>query len=83
MAYSPSAVPDDARPGLKAWLADQLRQIANELSSPSVRSIRLGVLGAEPAKYANGDIVYADGSNWDPGSGAGFYGREGGAWVKF
>lgn len=30
----------------------------------------------------NGDIVYADGTNWDPGSGAGFYGYEEGTWVK-
>lgn len=31
MAYTPSAIPDDTPPGLKAWLADQLWQISNEL----------------------------------------------------
>lgn len=35
-----------------------------------------------PSNPVDGDIAYADGTNWDPGSGAGFYGRESGAWVK-
>lgn len=78
MAYIPTPVPDDAPPGLKSWIDDQLRQVAYELRA----GLRSAVLSAQPRKYQNGDIVYADGSNWDPGSGEGFYGRENGAWVK-
>lgn len=35
-----------------------------------------------PSTPTNGDIVYANGTGWDPGSGAGGYIREEGAWVK-
>jgi hypothetical protein len=82
MKYEPLPVPLDARPGLRSWLAAQLRQIADALAEPSVRTLHLEPRAAAPARFADGDLVYADGSNWDPGSGEGFYGREGGAWVK-
>ena len=36
----------------------------------------------EPTHRRDGMIAYADGTNWNPGAGAGFYGREEGAWVK-
>lgn len=81
MSYQPTAIPSDT-PGLRAWLAQQLRDIANTLAAPDVLRLRLAVLGAEPEKYANGDVVYADGANWNPGSGAGVYARVSGAWVK-
>lgn len=80
--YTPSAIPDDAPDGLKAWLADQFRQIANELMAPQPRTVTLAVLGVEPQRRRNGMVAYADGTLWDPGSGEGFYGYEGGAWVK-
>lgn len=38
--------------------------------------------GVAPAKPANGTLVLADGVGWNPGSGAGFYERKGGVWVK-
>lgn len=43
---------------------------------------RLPVLSGAPSSPQNGDIAYANGSSWNPGSGAGFYGYEGGTWVK-
>jgi hypothetical protein len=80
MRYTPGAMPTDAPRGLKAWLADELRRIAAALNQPG--ALHLAELGAEPERPADGMIVYADGSTWNPGSGAGFYGRESGAWVK-
>lgn len=76
--YTPSAVPENAPSGLKAWLADQFRQIATELG----RSINLPELTAAPAKPRDGMIVYADGTSWNPGAGEGFYGYQNGSWVK-
>lgn len=35
--------------------------------------IKLRVLNAEPKKPRKGIIVYADGTNWNPGSGEGVY----------
>ena len=42
----------------------------------------LGPLTSAPGIYDAGSIVYADGTSWDPGAGAGFYGYEGSLWVK-
>lgn len=44
--------------------------------------VRLPILRAPPVNAEDGLIVYADGTAWNPGSGAGFYGRQAGAWVK-
>lgn len=76
--YVPSPVPHDAPRGLKAWLADQLRQVSGALRNVN----RLDVLTAEPDRPEDGMIVYADGVGWNPGAGAGVYARESGAWVK-
>lgn len=80
--YTPTSIPSDAPAGLRAWLADQLRRLADELSHPTVTSIRLTQLNAQPSKYADGDVVFADGTNWNPGGGQGIYARYGAAWVK-
>lgn len=44
--------------------------------------LRVAVRTSAPTSPTAGMIAYADGSSWDPGSGAGFYGYEGSAWVK-
>jgi hypothetical protein len=80
--YEPTAIPTDAPPGLRAWFALQLRQIAGVLGAPQVSSVRFARLAAEPARYDDGDTVYADGTNWNPGAGAGLYERRGAAWHK-
>lgn len=81
MRYAPSPIPIDGTNGpLRAWLARELRSLSNAFAA--VDNLTLPVLGAEPEKVSNGMIVYADGASWNPGSGAGFYGREAGAWVK-
>ena len=38
--------------------------------------------GTNKGKPRDGDIRYADGTNWNPGSGAGIYAYVGGAWTK-
>lgn len=77
--YTPTPVPINAPPGLGAWLAGELRRISNAFSSDSVQ---LEARNAEPTRYRDGMIVYADGTNWNPGSGEGIYARYGGAWNK-
>jgi len=79
--YRPGPVPQDGQ-SLRGWLAQQVRQIADALRAPEVTSIHIEPRGAVPVKMADGDIVFADGSNWNPGSGAGVYARISGAWVK-
>lgn len=80
--YAATAIPDDTPRSLKAWLATQLRMIASELTHGKPETVTLAVLGVEPARPSDGMVVYADGAEWNPGAGEGFYGRESGAWVK-
>lgn len=42
----------------------------------------LKVLSVAPPKPRDGMVVFADGTNWNPGAGAGVYARVGGAWAK-
>ena len=44
--------------------------------------LRLVELHVEPTRPRDGMVVYADGTNWNPGSGEGVYAREAAAWVK-
>jgi hypothetical protein len=48
-----------------------------------VRDGHLDVSNTAPINPQQGDIRYADGTNWNPGSGEGIYFRNAaGAWVK-
>ena len=67
-------------PALAAYLAQELRRIAEAFLG--VEEVLLVELNVEPDKPRDGQVILADGTNFDPGSGAGFYGRRGGAWVK-
>lgn len=77
--YIPAAPPRQASPEVQQYLDQELRRIANAINRDV---LFLQTLADEPASPANGMIAYADGASWDPGSGEGFYGYEGGAWVK-
>lgn len=65
---------------LLRWTRQHFDRLAEELLAPQ-DALRLRTLHVEPAKYSEGDIVEADGADWNPGSGAGLYIRRGGAWV--
>jgi hypothetical protein len=79
VTYSPGPVPNEPKQ-LGLYVRGELEKIANELRE--MPQLRLKELHAEPAKPRDGTVVLADGTDWDPGSGAGFYGRYGAAWVK-
>lgn len=80
MAFVPSHPPDNSP--LARWLFDEFRRLSEEINTQQER-LRVAELNAAPSKPRDGDIVYADGTNWNPGSGEGFYGRSAGAWSKF
>lgn len=62
------------------WIFDELQRIAAEMQKPEV--LEMEVQYAEPARPVEGMVVFADGTSWNPGSGAGTYERRSGAWVK-
>lgn len=82
MAYSPTPPPSGAQiEQVLDWMRRELETIALEFNS--ARDTPLNTeLHVEPEKPRNGMIVLADGTNWNPGSGRGFYGRVNGAWSK-
>ena len=79
--YEPTIVPA-AFPGVRSWIGQQLRQIADAMAAPTVHGITLVVLHAPPDRIEDGNVVFADGTDWNPGAGAGVYARISGAWVK-
>lgn len=78
MSWQPEPVP--FRPDeLRAYLEREFQRLAGELQV-GVESVILTECHVEPTKPRDGMVVLADGTDWDPGSGAGFYGYSGGTW---
>lgn len=71
--YTPGNVPDAA-------ISDEFQKVAQALDTPN-QMLMLDTLYAAPTKFRTGSIVLADGTTWDPGSGAGVYYYNGSAWV--
>ena len=79
-AYSPQIPPPAVETELAQFLDEQFRGIAEALLG--VENVLLQELHVEPDKPRNGQIILVDGTDFNPGAGAGFYGRSAGAWVK-
>lgn len=77
--YIPGHIPADYDP---QFLAEELRRISASLQELEVPKIILTIVYKEPAKRKEGMIVNADGTYWNPGSGAGLYQYLSSAWVK-
>lgn len=72
MSYIPS-------PNLPPEVAEEFRRVSQLWSAP-VRFMVIAPTYAEPVKRPDGLVAYADGTTWNPGSGAGTYQWRGGAW---
>jgi hypothetical protein len=60
---------------------DEFQSIAQQWAQ-TVPYLQLEVRYVAPTKPRDGMVVLADGTTWNPGSGAGVYARIAGAWVK-
>lgn len=76
MAYIPRIPPNDPAL-LPGFLLQELQNIARSMDTSIVT---LQQLNKAPAKPAVGMVALADGTNWNPGSGSGFYGYRAGGW---
>lgn len=82
MPWKPAPPPlmsDENANELGKWAQQQMEQLAAALENPDVT--QYNVLHVEPEKPREGQVVVADGTDWDPGDGAGQYMYIGGAWV--
>lgn len=77
--YTAKPLPADLEPRLRGYLSDELRRIGDAAAVSS--NVTLTTRAAAPERIADGQLVYADGTNWDPGNGEGFYARIGGSWT--
>lgn len=77
----PAQIPTDPQK-MAAWMRDALAQISADLREPNPEFITLQERHAAPDRLYTGLTVLADGSDWDPGSGAGVYTYYGAAWHK-
>lgn len=53
------------------WVEDSFRILVNRINAPD--SLRFTVVYQEPGRKRAGLVVYADGTQWNPGSGEGLY----------
>ena len=60
----------------------EFARVADALSLLETDGLILKEWNAVPDRLHNGLVVYADGTNWDPGSGRGVYAYENGSWLK-
>lgn len=80
MSYIPSSTSADTAVGLRSWLLQELNRVANSFTV-SAQTTTLPVLTVEPTKKETGQIVFADGTEWNPGSGRGLYYYDTNAWT--
>lgn len=71
--------PTQISPEVRQYLDDELNKIAEILNSVY---LHLDPQSSAPARPSNGVLAYADGTNWNPGAGAGVYAYIGGTWTK-
>ena len=67
---------------LGIYLYQELQKIAAAVNKPSFDQYNQVTLYVAPTKPREGDTVKADGTKWNPGSGAGVYQYRSSAWVK-
>ena len=79
--YEPGPLPLEQE-DLGLYVVTELKRLGNTILNQT--HLRAERVHAEPEKPRGGDIVYADGSDWNPGSGEGiyFFKESTTAWVK-
>lgn len=78
--YSPGIPPLDPK-DLPAFLSQELNRVARAKNEAD-EFLALTPLAVEPVKRFDGMIVMADGTNWNPGAGVGYYGYHSNTWNK-
>ncbi len=77
MKYVPEACPGNPEE-ISEYLMRELYRVQSALEQMHTHDI----VHTAPTRPTEGQVIYADGTDWNPGSGAGLYERKGGAWVK-
>ena len=82
MRYTPKQASPDDLYSLKRYVEEELRKVSTALQNLDSETLTLVKLHKAPTKPQEGLMAYADGSDWNPGSGAGLYQYRTTTWVK-
>ena len=77
MAYEVTTPPDDYQ---ASWWRQELDRIKQAMDLQDLAM--LARLHAEPVRPRSGMVVFADGTDWNPGTGEGIYAYYNGTWNK-
>lgn len=81
MSYSPTRIGEiDSLEGLREYVQEELEKISKEFNETIALDLR--TVHQAPKRPREGMIVSADGTNWNPGSGAGAYEFVNGVWRR-
>jgi len=80
MSYQPSTSSASSLVDLRNFISNELVRVANAFTTEA-QTTTLPVLSAAPAKPQIGQVVFADGTNWNPNSGRGLYYYDTNGWV--
>lgn len=78
--YTPESPPITVEAELQEYLIRELSRVGDSIRF--AEEIILSNTNVAPTKPSEGTILYADGVNFNPGSGEGFYGYINGVWYK-
>jgi|TARA_R110002167_G_scaffold28386_4_gene95618 hypothetical protein len=78
MSFIPTTTSASNINTLRNWVSGELLRISNALSKTD---IEISVINAAPAKPQRGQVIFADGTNFNPGNGRGLYYYDT-AWIK-
>lgn len=76
--YAPT-VPPTEQSDFNRWVQTEFDKVAAAISALALGHLDKSFVS--PVKPRDGDIRYADGTSWNPGSGQGVYYYNGTAWV--
>jgi hypothetical protein len=82
MKYKATETLPDEGIELNTELLTELRKIEDSVNDSEPDTIILKEWNSPPPKPRQGMMVLADGTNWDPGSGAGVYVNLATVWTK-
>lgn len=78
MSYTPSPSLANTVEDLRRWATQELQRVATAIFTAQTPTIPK--LYAAPEKPITGQLVIADGTSWNPGSGKGVYCYVDGVW---
>ena len=68
--YEPGPLPEEVE-DLGMYVVTELKRLGDTLFNQA--TFRLERIHAEPSRPREGDVRYADGTDWNPGNGEGIY----------